>query len=130
MYINYLQNPPVAPFVVIRARGNPAALIEAVRAEAQRIDRDLPIYDVRTMAEVRSAAVAQRRFIMGLVIVFGVIALVLAAIGIDGVIAVAVNERMPEMSVRLALGAQPADVWKMVVWQADEGHDASAWLLD
>ncbi len=121
MYINYLQNPPVAPFVVIRARGNPAALIDIVRAEAQRIDRDLPLYDMRTMAEVRSAAVAQRRFIMGLVTVFGVIALVLAAIGIDGVIGVAVNERMPEMSVRLALGAPPAAVWKMVVWQAAKG---------
>ena len=68
-----------------------------------------------------SAAVAARRLIMGLVSVFGVIALVLADIGIDGVIGVAVNERMHEMSVRLALGAPPAAVWKMVVWQAAKG---------
>jgi predicted lysophospholipase L1 biosynthesis ABC-type transport system permease subunit len=115
LYISYLQNPPVAPFIVIRTTGNPAALMDPVRAEAQRIDADLPLYDMRTMTDVRSAAVAQRRFIVALVSLFGAIALVLAAIGIDGVVAVAVSERMPEMSVRLALGADPGMVWRMVV---------------
>jgi putative ABC transport system permease protein len=118
IYINYLQNPPVAPFIVIRASGDPAALMETVRAEAQRIDRDLPLYDMRTMTQVRSAAVAQRRFVMALVTIFGGIALLLAAIGIDGVVAVAVNERMPEMSVRLALGADPGQLWRAVVAQS------------
>jgi len=118
LYISYLQNPPVAPFIVIRASGDPAALMDTVRAEAQRIDRDLPLYDMRTMSQVRAETVAQRRFIMGLVILFGAVALVLAVIGIDGVIAVAVNERMPEMSVRLALGADPRQVWRMVVAQS------------
>jgi putative ABC transport system permease protein len=124
MYISYLQNPPVAPFIVIRTAGNPAALIDVVRAEAQRIDPDLPLYDMRTMTDVRSASVAQRRFIVGLVTLFGLIALVLAAIGIDGVVAVAVSERMPEMSVRLALGAEPSQVWRMVVAQSAR---ATAW---
>ena len=118
LYINYLQNPPVAPFIVIRASGDPAALMETVRAEAQRIDPDLPLYDMRTMTQVRSAAVAQRRFVMALVTIFGAIALLLAAIGIDGVVAVAVNERMPEMSVRLALGADPGQLWRAVVAQS------------
>jgi len=118
LYVNYLQNPPVAPFIVIRTSGDPAALMETVRAEARRIDRDLPLYDMRTMTEVRSAAVAQRRFIMALVTIFGAIALLLAAIGIDGVVAVAVNERMPEMSVRLALGANPGQLWRAVVAQS------------
>jgi len=118
LYINYLQNPPVAPFIVIRASGDPAALMETVRAEAQRIDPDLPLYDMRTMTQVRSAAVAQRRFVMALVTIFGAIALLLAAIGIDGVVAVAVNERMPEMSVRLALGADPGQLWRTVVAQS------------
>jgi predicted permease len=118
LYVNYLQNPPVAPFIVIRTSGDPAALMETVRAEAQRIDRDLPLYDMRTMTDVRSAAVAQRRFIMALVTIFGAIALLLAAIGIDGVVAVAVNERMPEMSVRLALGANPGQLWRAVVAQS------------
>jgi putative ABC transport system permease protein len=118
MYITYLQNPPVAPFIVIRTSGSPAALMDPVRAEAQRIDADLPLYDMRTMSDVRSATVAQRRFIVALVSLFGAIALVLAAIGIDGVVAVAVSERMPEMSVRLALGADPGMVWRMVVGQS------------
>src|SRR5205085_10596181 len=87
----------------------------AVRSEAQRIDSDLPLYDMRTMMEVRAVAVAERRFIAWLVTLFGAIALVLAAVGIEGVSAVAVNERMPEMSVRLALGAQPWQLLRLIV---------------
>jgi putative ABC transport system permease protein len=124
MYISYLQNPPVAPFIVIRTSGDPALLADAVRAEAQRIDPDLPLYDMRTMDEVRSSAVAERRFIMLLVAFFGVVALVLAAVGIDGVVAVAVNERMPEMSLRLALGAEPHQLWRMVVAQSARATSA------
>jgi len=118
MYISYLQNPPVAPFVVIRTSGDPVRMMETVRAEAQRIDRDLPLYDMRTMDEVRSSAVAERRFIVLLVGIFGVVALVLAAVGIDGVVAVAVSERMPEMSLRLALGAEPGQLWRMIVGES------------
>jgi predicted permease len=118
MYISALQNPPVAPFIVIRTTGQPGALADVVRAEAQRMDRDLPLYDMRTMDDVRSASVAQRRFIVLLVGLFGAVALVLAAVGIDGVIAVAVSERMPEMSLRLALGADPGQLWRMVVAQS------------
>ncbi len=118
MYITYLQNPPVSPFIVVRTDGDPARLAAVLRAEAQRMDPDLPLYDMRTMSDVRAASVAERRFILWLVAAFGAIALVLAAIGIDGVVAVAVNERMPEMSVRLALGAAPRQVWRLVVSQA------------
>ena len=126
LYISYLQNPPVAPFIVIRTTANPAGLVDAVRAEARRIDPDLPLYDMRTMMTVRSEAVAQRRFIVGLVALFGAIALVLAAVGIEGVVAVAVNERLPEMSVRLALGADPGQLWRMVVAQSAR---ATSWGL-
>jgi predicted permease len=118
LYITYLQNPPVAPFIVIRTSGDPATLVQPVRDEARRIDKDLPLYDMRTMMAVRSETVAERRFIVLLVAMFGAIALVLAAVGIDGVVAVAVGERMPEMSVRLALGAEPSQLWRMVVAQS------------
>jgi predicted permease len=118
LYIHYLQNPPVSPFVVIRTAGDPAALADAVRAEARRIDRDLPVYDIRSMAEVRGAAVAERRFVLGLVAIFGAVALLLAVVGIDGAVSVSVAERMHEMSIRLALGADPARLWRMVVAQA------------
>lgn len=118
LYINYLQNPPVSPFLVIRTSGDPMALVDGVRRVAQEMDPDLPLYNIRSMMEVRAAAVAERRFIVWLVTLFGAVALVLAAIGIDGVVSVAVNERMPEMSVRLALGAEPGQLWRMIVGQA------------
>ena len=88
LYVHYLQNPPIAPFIVIRAEGNPAALVDRVRAEARALDKDLPLFDLRTMTEVRSASVAQRRFVMLLVATFGMLALILSAVGIDGVMSV------------------------------------------
>jgi predicted permease len=118
MYVNYLQNPPVVPFIVIRTNGDPGALADVVRAEARSIDKDLPLFDMRTMTDVRSASVAERRFIVWLVTGFGVLALVLAAVGIDGVMSVSVSERTQELGVRLALGAEPAQVLRMVVGQA------------
>jgi putative ABC transport system permease protein len=118
MYVHYLQNPPVVPFIVIRTNGDPAALADVVRAEARSIDKDLPLFDMRTMTDVRSASVAERRFIVWLVTAFGVLALVLAAVGIDGVMSVSVSERTQELGVRLALGAEPGQVLRMVVGQA------------
>jgi putative ABC transport system permease protein len=118
MYVHYLQNPPVVPFIVIRTNGDPAALADVVRAEARSIDKDLPLFDMRTMTDVRSASVAERRFIVWLVTAFGVLALVLAAVGIDGVMSVSVSERTQELGVRLALGAEPKQVLRMVVGQA------------
>jgi predicted permease len=119
LYIHYLQNPPVSPFIVIRtASDRPSVLADAVRAEARRMDQDLPVYDIRSMSEVRAAAVAQRRFVLGLVGIFGAVALLLAAVGIDGAVSVSVAERMHEMSIRLALGADPTQLWRMVVGHA------------
>ncbi|MGE3507771.1 MAG: ADOP family duplicated permease [Vicinamibacterales bacterium] len=118
LYVSYLQNPPVAPFLVMRTTGDPAALMDVVRLQARQLDPDLPLYDMRTMADVRSAAVAERRFILWVVGLFGIIALMLAAVGIDGLMAVWVHDRMLEMSVRLALGAEPHRLWRMVVLQS------------
>jgi predicted permease len=118
MYINYLQGPPVSPFIVLRTTGDPALLAETVRAEARRIDKNLPIYDLRTMSTLRSDAVSTRRFILLIVGAFGVLALGLAAIGVYGVMSLIVSERTREVGVRLALGAQPAELLKMIVWQA------------
>jgi predicted permease len=118
LYVNYRQNPPVAPFIVLRTNGDPAAMIETVRAEARKIDKDLPLYDIRTMTALRSETLAQRRFILALVVAFGLLALGLAAIGVYGVMSLVVSERTREVGVRLALGAHPSTVLAMIVRQA------------
>jgi putative ABC transport system permease protein len=116
-YIYYLQNPPVAPFIVIRTAGDPAGYAEAVRAELKALDKDLALYDIRTMTQIRSASVSQRRLVVVLAGVFGLLALTLAAVGVYGVMALVVAERTQEMGIRLALGAEPAQVLGLVVRQ-------------
>ncbi|MEO8681033.1 MAG: ABC transporter permease [Vicinamibacterales bacterium] len=118
LYINYLQGPPMSPFIVLRTTGDPAALAETVRAEARTIDKDLPLYDMRTMSTLRSESVATRRFILWIVGAFGALALGLAAIGVYGVMSLIVSERTREVGVRLALGAEPTRLLGMIVWQA------------
>jgi predicted permease len=118
LYINYLQGPPVSPFIVLRTTSDPAQLAETVRAEARRIDKNLPIFDMRTMTTLRSDAVSTRRFILLIVGAFGVLALGLAAIGVYGVMSLIVSERTREVGVRLALGAEPSQLLRMIVGQA------------
>jgi predicted permease len=118
LYSTYLQAPPVAPFIVLRTTGDPAQLADTVRAEVRRIDKNLPLYDMRTMATLRSETVSTRRFILLIVGAFGVLALGLAAIGVYGVMSLIVSERTREVGVRLALGAEPAQLLTMVVGQA------------
>jgi ABC-type antimicrobial peptide transport system permease subunit len=118
MYVTSLQYPPVNPFIVLRTTGDPALLAETVRAEVRRIDKSIPIYDMRTMSTLRADAVSTRRFILLIVGAFGVLALGLAAIGVYGVMSLIVSERTREVGVRLALGAEPSQLLTMVIGQA------------
>jgi putative ABC transport system permease protein len=118
MYISYIQGPPVAPFIVLRTTTDPAQMSDTVRAEARRIDKNLPIYDMRTMSTLRSQAVSTRRFVLSIVAAFGALALGLAAIGVYGVMSLIVSERTREVGVRLALGAEPSQLLTMIVGQA------------
>ena len=118
MYVSTTQGAMNSPFVVIRTAGDAAAMVDLVRAEARAIDRDLPLYSIYTMDTVKADSVAQRRFVLVLVALFGVLALTLAAIGVYGVMSLLVSERTQEVGVRLALGAHPSDVLRMLVGQA------------
>jgi predicted permease len=118
LYITYLQRPPVSPFIILRTTGDPALLADTIRAEVRRIDKNIPLYDMRTMSTLRADALSTRRFILLIVGAFGVLALGLAAIGVYGVMSLIVSERTREVGVRLALGAEPSQLLTMVVGQA------------
>jgi putative ABC transport system permease protein len=104
-------------YLVVRSALDPASLIQPVRAQLLNLDPDLPAYHVETMEQIRTARAAAPRFRSVLMTLFALVALTLAATGIYGVMAYAVTERTHEIGVRMALGAVPRDVLRMVVSQ-------------
>jgi putative ABC transport system permease protein len=104
----------------IRADGDPSAAISFARAAVRRVDPDLGISDVETMDQVVDDATSDRRLNLLLFALLGSLALVLAAVGVYGVVAYSVAQRTHEIGVRMAIGARPADVRRMVL--ADGGR--------
>lgn len=117
IYIPHWQRDRADMILVMRTALDPAALTQAVRTEIRALDAELPAVRLRTMQEVVSAGVAERRFQLTLVLVFAGVALALASLGIFGVVSYTTAQRRGEMGIRLALGATSADLRSLVLRQ-------------
>jgi predicted permease len=101
----------------VRTTGDPSPMVAEVRSAIRALDPALPIYDARTVNEHMQVAVFAQRMAADLLGAMGILALLLAAIGLYGVMAYAVSQRTQELGIRLALGASPRSLLNMIVWQ-------------
>jgi putative ABC transport system permease protein len=115
LYVSYRQRPFLTMWLITRG---PASIASAARREIQGIDADQPVASVRTMDDVLADSVSQPRLRTGLIGAFAALALILAVIGIAGVVGWSVSQRTNEIGIRMALGARPSNILAMIVRQA------------
>jgi putative ABC transport system permease protein len=118
MYLPLTQAASRSMALVIHTDSDPLGLVGSVRQEVRTLDKDQPVFNVRTMESLVSESVFAQRFSMALLSVFALIALILAAVGIYAVMSYSVAQRTHEIGIRMSLGAQQRDILKMVVGKA------------
>jgi putative ABC transport system permease protein len=116
-YFSFAQVPFTGMTIVVKGTGDPNQLIAAARNQVRTLDSDQPIYNIRTMDEIRGESIAPQRLNLMLLSIFAGIAFVLAIVGIYGVMSYAVTQRTHEIGIRMAIGAQPRDVFRMILGQ-------------
>jgi putative ABC transport system permease protein len=115
MYVPFAQGPFWGGTVVVKSTMSPASVVTAIREQVRAIDPDLPVTDFESMSYAVETTAAQPRFRALLLGLFGLLALVLAAAGIFGVISYSVSRRTHELGIRIALGASPHAMRQMVL---------------
>src|SRR5215213_1271746 len=117
LYHPIFQNPAYAMAIYLRTNVDPSTVTQSLREQVRALDRDLPVFGERTMAQVAAESVSRRKFAMQLVGLFGILALLLAGVGIYGVIAYSVTQRTREIGIRVALGASRSAILRWVLKQ-------------
>ena len=115
VYVTFYQNPGIGNSLVVRAAMNPLLLSEAIEQAIWQVNNNQAVTNVETLEEIKSESVAPARLRTTLLAIFAGIALLLAAVGIYGVVSYSVAQRVREMAIRLAVGASPGDLLKLVI---------------
>ena len=114
-YVTPVVHAPQTAYLAVRTDGDPLRFVNTIRSRVLAIDRDQPVSDIRTMEEVMDASMGQRRLTTLLLGVFAGVAVMLAIVGIYGMVAYSVAQRTHEVGIRLALGAQSTDIFRLIV---------------